>query len=94
MAPKSKLEKVAWEWAEKTAPQDVTEEHKHRAYRLDLKPCALHLCRLVVVFIYIYGIYSRTTPQRNTNTQTHTHNTIMLNKNYIQQNRNIYEEHS
>ena len=62
MAPKQQLEKAAWEWAERTQPDDVSHENVETAYRIKLKPCELNLCRcvnwsLLHVLYFTHAIY-------------------------------------
>jgi len=49
MAPKQQLEKAAWEWTEKTQPENVSYNNMQAAYRLALKPCELNSCRYFVM---------------------------------------------
>ena len=47
MARKQQLDKSAWQWAENTDPESITEAEVNKAYRLELKPCKPEKCRFV-----------------------------------------------
>ena len=39
MGPKVQQDKLAWQWAETTDPDNIETEHRESAYRIKLKPC-------------------------------------------------------
>ncbi|KAJ8301407.1 hypothetical protein KUTeg_020394 [Tegillarca granosa] len=45
MPPKQTLDKVTWQWAESTDPNNIKLEHVRTAYRLNVKPCKPGSCR-------------------------------------------------
>lgn len=45
MAPRLQLEKAAWRWVETVKPEDITQEHIHLAYRINLAACKRGACR-------------------------------------------------
>ena len=40
MGPKVQQDKLAWQWAETTDPDSISDEHRESAYRIKLKPCS------------------------------------------------------
>jgi len=45
MPSKPSLDKLCWQWAETTEPEQVTTEHIRTAYRLSLPICKLAVCK-------------------------------------------------
>ncbi|XP_072571838.1 ubiquitin carboxyl-terminal hydrolase 48 isoform X3 [Paramormyrops kingsleyae] len=45
MAPRIQLERAAWSWADTVKPEDVTEEHIEKAYRIRVPACKRVVCR-------------------------------------------------
>lgn len=45
MPAKPSLDKLSWQWAEKTEPENVSLENVRTAYRLNLPVCTLGVCK-------------------------------------------------
>lgn len=57
MAPRLQLEKAAWRWVETVKPEEITQEHIHLAYRINLPACKRGTCRCSIKHLFISFIF-------------------------------------